>query len=70
MFFRNPDLNPDLLGEDGRPISFLKKANRRKIFEYVYEGSWWVNIDSIEAETAKLLGAVTRAQSFLNLSNT
>lgn len=55
VFFRNPDLNPDLLGEDGRPISFLKKANRRKIFEYVYEGSWWVNIDSIEAETAKLL---------------
>ena len=55
VFYRNPDLNPDLLDDDGRPISFTLKANRRRIFKYVYEGSWWVNLDSIESEAAKLI---------------
>lgn len=66
IFFRNPDLEPSLRGEDGRPLSFLKKANRRRIFEYVYEGSWWVNLDSIEALAYKLIarGEPQQAERF------
>jgi hypothetical protein len=55
VFYRNPDLEPSLRGPDGRPLPFSIKANRRKIFEFVYEGSWWVSIDSIEAEAAELM---------------
>lgn len=55
VFYRNPDLNPALLDADGKPLTFTTKANRLKIFKYVYEGSWWVNLDSIEAEAAKLM---------------
>lgn len=55
VFYRDPDLEPSLRDEDGRPLTFATKANRRRIFEYVYEGSWWVNLDSIEAECAKLM---------------
>lgn len=55
VYYRNPDLVPELRDGNGRPIPFTSKANRRKIFAYVYEGSWWVNFDSIEALTAKLM---------------
>lgn len=55
IYYRNPDLVPELLDDDGKPISFLVPANRRRIFEYVYEGSWWANLDSIEALTRKLM---------------
>lgn len=55
IYYRNPDIVPGLRGPDGRPLSFTTKANRRKIFQYVYEGSWWVNLDSIEALTVKLM---------------
>lgn len=55
VFFRNPDLEPSLQGDDGRPLSFRLKRNRRKIFEWVYEGSWWVNLDSIEDEADRLM---------------
>jgi hypothetical protein len=55
VFYRNPDLEPTLLDEHGRPISFLHKATRRRILEWVYDGSWWVNLDSIEAEAAALI---------------
>ncbi|MCM0622706.1 terminase [Nocardioides bruguierae] len=55
VLYRNPDLEPSLCDADGRPISFKTKANRRRIFEWVYEGSWWVNLDSIEAEAAELM---------------
>lgn len=55
VFYRNPDLEPSLLDKDQRPISFHTIANRRRIFQYVYEGSWWVNIDSIEAEARELM---------------
>jgi hypothetical protein len=55
VFYRDPDLEPSLRDEDGRPLTFATKASRRRIFEYVYEGSWWVNLDSIEAECAKLM---------------
>lgn len=36
-------------------LSFRNKRERRKIFEYVYAGSWWVNLDSIEAECAEIM---------------
>lgn len=55
VFYRDPDVVPELRGDDGRPLSFTSKANRRRIFEYVYEGSWWVNLDSIEAECADVM---------------
>lgn len=55
VHYRNPDLEPSLLDAKGEPISFLIAENRRRIFEYVYQGSWWVNLDSIEAECMKLL---------------
>lgn len=51
-FYRNPDV---ALARNGRPLSYRDKRDRRKIHEYVYEGSWWVNLDSIEAEAAELL---------------
>lgn len=56
IFYRNPDLEPSLRDDQGRPMSFLHKSSRRKILEYVYEGSWWVNLDSIEARIAKIIG--------------
>lgn len=55
VFYRNPDLEPSLVGPDGFPITFTSPENRRKIFQWVYEGSWWVDLDSIEAEAAELM---------------
>lgn len=53
IFYRNPDLA--LSDKEGKPLSYKKKADRRRIHEYVYAGSWWVNLDSIEAEAAELM---------------
>lgn len=53
IFYRDPDLA--LRGKDGKPLSYKRKADRRKIHEYVYQGSWWVNLDSIEAEAVELM---------------
>lgn len=36
-------------------LSFTNKRERRKILRYVYAGSWWVDLDAIEAEAAELL---------------
>lgn len=36
-------------------LSYRNKRERRKIHQYVYEGSWWVNLDSIEADAAEIL---------------
>lgn len=47
-YYRNPDTNPELLDEFGKPLPYSTKANRRKIHAYVYEGSEHVNLDSIE----------------------
>lgn len=44
-FYRVPPAN----------LSFTNKAERRKIFRYVYAGSKHVDIDSIEAEAAELM---------------
>lgn len=53
IFYRNPD--DALRGDDGKPLNYAIKAERRKIHEYAYEGSWWVNLDSIEALAASLM---------------
>ncbi len=63
VFYRNPDLEPSLRDPDGRPLSFLQKASRRKILEWVYAGSWWVNLDSIEGEAVALIKAGDPAQA-------
>lgn len=53
VFYRNPD---DVLrDEDGEKLDYRKPSHRRRIHEYVYEGSWWANLDSIEAEAIALL---------------
>jgi hypothetical protein len=49
-FYRRPPAKAD-----GTQLSYLKKRERRQIHEYVYAGSWWVNLDSIEAEAAELI---------------
>ena len=36
-------------------LSYKNKAERRQIHRYVYEGSWWVNLDAIEGEAAELM---------------
>lgn len=53
VFYRNPDLV--LKDKDGKLLSYKRKDHRRKIHEYVYAGSWWVNLDSIEAEAVELM---------------
>ena len=45
VFYRKPPAN----------LSYRDKRERRKIHEHVYEGSPWVNLDSIEAVAAELL---------------
>lgn len=44
-FFRHPPAN----------LSYKNKRERHQIHKFVYEGSWWVDLDSIEAEAAELL---------------
>lgn len=53
IFYRDPD--KELRDEDGKPLDYKKPKDRRRIHEYVYEGSWWVNIDSIEALATSLM---------------
>ena len=53
VFYRDPD--KVLRREDGKPLDYSDKAERRRIHEYVYEGSWWVNLDSIEGFASKLI---------------
>lgn len=55
IFYRNPDLDPRLRHEDGSQFSFFNKRERRQILSTVYEGSPWVNIDSIDAEAVALM---------------
>lgn len=55
IFYRNPDVVPELLDGDGRPLSFANKANRRRILRFVYEGSWWADLDAIDALAEKLM---------------
>lgn len=53
IFYRNPD--EDLRDSDGKPLKYSRADHRRKIHEHGYAGSWWVNLDSIEAEAVALL---------------
>lgn len=55
VFYRNPDLDPDLRAKDGTPFSFQRKSERRRILKWVYTGSPWVDLDSIEAEAAEMM---------------
>lgn len=41
--------------EAPKHLSYRNKEDRRKIHRIVYEGSWWVDLDAIEAEAAELL---------------
>lgn len=63
VFYRNPDHEPSLRDKDNRPLSFLDKASRRKILTWVYAGSWWVNLDSIDAEAVALINKGDPAQA-------
>jgi len=60
-FYREPPAKPD-----GKPLSFKNKRERRKILEYVYEGSWWVNLDAIEGLAVEMMdkGKVAQAERF------
>jgi hypothetical protein len=53
VFYREPD--KVLRDADGKPLNYRLKADRRLIHEFVYEGSWWVNLDSIEALATSLM---------------
>lgn len=35
--------------------SFTDKRERRRILKYVYQGSWWVDLDSVDAEASEIL---------------
>lgn len=52
IFYRDPNV---LRGDDGKVLRYDIAAQRRRIHEYVYEGSWWVNLDSIEALATSLM---------------
>lgn len=45
VFYQKPDAKLD----------YRKKADRKKIHEFVYRGSPWVDLDSIEAEVAEIM---------------
>jgi len=64
VFWRNPDTA--LRDKNGQPLSYKNPEHRRKIHEYVYAGSWWVNLDSIEALARKLIkkGFIQQAERF------
>lgn len=55
VFYRNPDLEKTLRHKDGQPLSFTRKADRHRIFKWVYHGSPWVDLDSIEAEASEMM---------------
>jgi hypothetical protein len=42
--------------EAPKTLSYKNKEERRRIHRHVYRGSWWVDLDSIEAEAVELLG--------------
>ncbi|HLS01162.1 MAG TPA: hypothetical protein VK054_04160 [Beutenbergiaceae bacterium] len=52
-YWRNPDAV--LRHDDGSPLSFRNKRDRRRILEYVYSGAVHISLDSVEAECAELM---------------
>lgn len=53
VFYRNPD--DALRDKDGKPLDYTNPDHRQRIHAYVYEGSWWVDLASIEAKAKSLL---------------
>jgi hypothetical protein len=51
---RRPDIFK-FYREPPKTLSYKNKSDRRKIHEYVYQGSPWVDLDVIEAEAAELM---------------
>lgn len=47
-------------------LKYTNRDDRRKIHRYVYQGSWWVNLDAIEGLAAELLdkGETAQAERF------
>lgn len=64
VFYRNPDVA--LAREDGTRLDYKVASDRRRIHEYVYRGSWWVDLNSIEAEASSLIqqGKLSQAERF------
>lgn len=56
-FWRNPDTEPSLLRDDGRPFRFSVRRERRAILRWVYQGAAHVEsqLDGIEAEALELM---------------
>jgi hypothetical protein len=55
IFYRNPDLEPTLKHRDGTAYRFSNARERRQILKWVYSGSPWVNIDSVDHEAQSLM---------------
>ena len=65
VFYRNPDPAKSLRHRDGRPLDFNLKSERLKMLEYVYRGSPWVDLNSIESEAKALMKTdPTQAERF------
>jgi len=47
-------------------LSYRNKEDRRRIHRYVYEGSWWVNLDAIEGLALEMMdkGETAQAERF------
>lgn len=52
IFYRDPNV---LVGKDGKPLKYARQEDRKRIHEHVYQGSWWVNLASIEADAVSLM---------------
>jgi hypothetical protein len=52
--------------EPPKSLSYRNKDDRRRVHRFVYEGSWWVNLDAIEALAVELLvkGETAQAERF------
>jgi len=44
-------------------LKYTNRDDRRKIHRYVYQGSWWVNLDAIEGLAAELIAKGETAQA-------
>lgn len=55
-FYREPPAN----------LSFRNKEERRRLLKIVYEGSWWVNLEAIDALAVELIdrGEASQAERF------
>lgn len=63
---------PDILKWYPAPpahLNYLRKEDRRKIHKFNYAGSWWVDLDAIEAEAAELIEAGDPAQAMRFFGN-